>query len=147
MESPICDLIRLANSSLKDLASVKVIVGEIIRLENNIAIIPISKVKCSFAAGGTEMSKNVKNEGLTKLPFGGATAGNLNIVPIAFLVVHNDKIEVLHLEDNTHIIEKVIDSVPGVVDKIKEMITGEVKDEEVERDKSIKIDWCNSIFF
>lgn len=140
MESPICDLLRLANASLKDLASVKVIVGETIKLENGVNIIPISKVKCSFAAGGTEMAKNVKSEGLNKLPFGGATGGNLNIVPIAFLVVHNDKVEVLHLEDNTHIIEKIIDSIPNVFDKIKEMITEDVKEQEVELDKKIIID-------
>lgn len=140
MESPICDLLRLANSSLKDLASIKTIVGETIILDNGIAVIPISKVKCTFAAGGTEMQKKERNDNLNKLPFGGATGGNLNITPIAFLVVHKDKVDVLHLEDNTHIIEKLIDNIPMFSEKIKELFTNKVEDREIIKEKSIKID-------
>ncbi len=139
MESPICDLLRLANSSLKELANIKTIVGDTIVLDNGIVIIPISKVKCTFAAGGTEMQKKERNDSYNKLPFGGATGGNLNIIPIAFLVVHKDKVEVLHLEDNIHIIEKMIDSIPSFADKIKEIFTNNVEDNEIIKEKNIKI--------
>ena len=116
MEHPICDLLKLSNESLKNLINVNAIVGNAVKLENNITVIPISRIKCSFVAGGTEFEKN-KN--LEHLPFGGATGGNVNIIPIAFLVVNQNDVKILHLENNTHLIEKVVDEIPEFIEKVK----------------------------
>lgn len=136
MGHPICDLLKLSNESLQSLINVNTIVGQTINIGNNISIIPISRIKCSFAAGGTEFEKN---KSLEQLPFGGATGGNVNIIPIAFLIINKEDIKVLHLENNTHLIEKVIDEFPSVVEKIKEMFSKKVNTEEVEYEKTIKI--------
>ena len=58
MEHPICDLLKLSNDSLKNLINVDTIVGKPVTLSEEIVVIPISKIKCSFAAGGTEVEKN-----------------------------------------------------------------------------------------
>lgn len=136
MEHPICDLLKLSNESLKSLINVNTIVGNPVRLENNITVIPISRIKCSFAAGGTEFEKNKTIE---QLPFGGATGGNVNIIPIAFLVVNNEEVKILHLEQNTHLIEKVVDEIPNFFEKIKAFFSKEVSTEEVEFEKSVKL--------
>ena len=57
MEHPICDLLKLSNESLKNLINVDTIVGQAINVHDGIIVIPISKIKCSFAAGGTEFEK------------------------------------------------------------------------------------------
>lgn len=134
MEHPICDLLKLSNESLKNLINVNTIVGEAVKLENDITIIPISKIKCSFAAGGTEFEKN---KTLEKLPFGGATGGNVNIIPIAFLVINQEQVKILHLENNTHIIEKAMDEIPGIFEKIKEAFIGKTDVDEVEVEKKV----------
>ncbi len=136
MEHPICDLLKLSNESLKNLINVDTIVGKAINVHDGIIVIPISKIKCSFAAGGTEFEKN---RTLEKLPFGGATGGNVNIIPIAFLVVRNDDIKVLHLENNTHLIEKAMDEIPNIFEKIKNMFFNENGNEEKEIEKTIII--------
>lgn len=136
MEHPICDLLKLSNESLKNLISVDTIVGNPVKLESNVTVIPISKIKCSFVAGGTEFEKNKNFE---KMPFGGATGGNVNIIPIAFLIVNQDDVKILHLESNTHLIEKMMDEVPSLIDKIKVMFNKSVTVEENEIDKTIKI--------
>lgn len=137
MEHPICDLLKLSNESLKNLINVDTIVGKAVNLENNVSIIPISKIKCSFAAGGTEFEKE-KN--LDHLPFGGATGGNVNIIPIAFLVINKDDVKILHLENNTHLIERAIDEFPNLIDKIKEMFSKKNDEtEEVEIEKTVVI--------
>lgn len=136
MEHPICDLLKLSNESLKNLINVNTIIGEAICLGNDISIIPVSKIKCSFAAGGTEFDKN---KSLEQLPFGGATGGNVNIIPIAFLVIKKEDVKILHLENNTHLIEKAMDEVPILIEKIKEMFSKNVKTEEVEYEKSVKL--------
>lgn len=136
MEHPICDLLKLSNESLKGLINVNTIVGNPVRLENNITVIPISRIKCSFAAGGTEFEKNKTIE---QLPFGGATGGNVNIIPIAFLVVNNEEVKIPHLEQNTHLIEKVVDEIPNFFEKLKSIFSKEVNTEEIEFEKSVKL--------
>lgn len=136
MEHPICDLLKLSNESLKNLINVDTIVGNPVKLENNITIIPISRIKCSFVAGGTEFEKN-KN--LEQFPFGGATGGNVNIIPIAFLVVKQNDVQILHLESSTHLIERMVDEVPIFIDKIKSMFVKDVQVEENEIEKTVKI--------
>lgn len=136
MEHPICDLLKLSNESLKNLINVDTIVGKAVKLENNITVIPISKIKCSFVAGGTEFEKN---KSLEQLPFGGATGGNVNIIPIAFLVINNEEVKILHLEQNTHLIEKVVDEFPSFIEKMKSFFSKEVNTKEVEIEKSVKI--------
>lgn len=136
MEHPICDLLKLSNESLKNLINVNAIVGNAVKLENNITVIPISRIKCSFVAGGTEFEKN-KN--LEHLPFGGATGGNVNIIPIAFLVVNQNDVKILHLENNTHLIEKVVDEIPEFIEKVKSMFTKNIEVNESEIEKKVKI--------
>ena len=55
-------------------------------------------------------------------PFGGATGGSVNIVPVAFLVIDESGTKILHLDDSVHLYEKIIDSAPDVIDKFKSMI-------------------------
>lgn len=136
MEHPICDLLKLSNESLKNLINVDTIVGKPVVLKDDITIIPISKIKCSFAAGGTEFEKNKQ---LEQLPFGGATGGNVNIVPIAFLVMRKEEVKILHLENNTHLIEKAMEELPVIFEKIKSLFSKNVDMEEVEMDKTIKV--------
>ncbi|GAA3320499.1 hypothetical protein GCM10020331_031750 [Ectobacillus funiculus] len=41
----------------------------------------------------------------------------MSITPIAFLVVNGKGIKVLHLDENTHLLDKVIDMAPQAVEK------------------------------
>ena len=134
MEHPICDLLKLSNDSLKNLINVDSIVGKPVTISKDVVIIPISKIKCSFAAGGTEFEKN---KTLEQLPFGGATGGNVNITPIAFLVIRDNDVKILHLDNNTHLIEKAMDELPAIFEKLKDMFFKNVNDEEIEVEKSI----------
>lgn len=135
MNHPICDLLKLSNESLKNLINVDTIIGKTVILDNGVSIIPVSKIKCSFAAGGTEFEKL---KSLEQLPFGGATGGNVNIIPIAFLVVMSNDVKILHLEDNTHLIEKAIEEVPILIEKIKSFIFNSPSSKEVEKEKIVK---------
>ena len=116
--------------------NVDTVVGKTIQLDNEVSIIPISKIKCSFAAGGTEFEKNKM---LEQLPFGGATGGNVNIVPIAFLVIRKDEFKVLHLNDQTHLFENLLNEIPNIFDKLKQMFNKNIQTEEVEFNKNIKL--------
>lgn len=105
--------------SLKELTDVNIIVGDKI-VYNNISVVPISKVKCGFVSGGIDQ---LKKQGYSDIsPFGGGAGGTLNITPVAFLAFVNDDVKVLHLDDNSHILEKIIDFVPTTIKEVMKNI-------------------------
>lgn len=117
-EHPIQKLMTTAMENLKALVDVNTIIGEPIQSPDGSVILTVSKVGFGFAAGGSEFGK--ENGG--KLPFGGGSGGGVSITPIAFLVVNGKGIKVLHLDENTHLIDKVIDMAPQAVEKIQDML-------------------------
>lgn len=108
--------------SIKDMIDVDTIVGEMMQIGDDIGIIPISKVKCMFATGGTDQG-NVKPSNEQQYPFGGATGGSVTITPIAFLTVIRGDVKLLHLEDKTHLNEMLIEKIPTTIASIKDLFT------------------------
>lgn len=128
-EHPIQGLMQTAMENIKEMVDVNTIVGDPVETPDGSVILPISKVGFGFAAGGSEFtgesanSSNAMN-GSDAMPFGGGSGGGISITPIAFLVVGNSGVKVVPLDNQTHILERLIDSAPQVVDKIQSMIKG-----------------------
>lgn len=121
LEHPISDLLKISMNSIKEMTDVNTVIGDIYKINNEISVIPISKVKCSFISGGIDQKiETIKDN--NQYPFGGATGGSVNITPIAFLVIEKDNSKILHLEDSAYLWEKIIDVTPEMIDKLKQMI-------------------------
>lgn len=117
-EHPIQSLMTTAMENLKALVDVNTIIGEPIQSPDGSVILTVSKVGFGFAAGGSEFGKDSGG----KRPFGGGSGGGVSITPVAFLVVNGKGIKVLHLDENTHLLDKVIDMAPQAVEKIQDML-------------------------
>ena len=128
MGHPICDLLKLSNESLQSLINVNTIVGQTINIGNNISIIPISRIKCSFAAGGTEF-KN-ENSKDNRLPFGGGSGAAVSIHPVAFIIINEGTIKLLPAYNESSI-DKIINYVPDMIEKANNFIK---KDNEKDED-------------
>ena len=130
-EHPIQNLMNTAMSNLKEMIDVNTIVGEAIETVNGTVIIPISKVSFGFAAGGSEFSGETvdeyEREGIDeaityRLPFGGGSGAGVNIIPVGFVVVSgNDdsKCPKFIPVDHCNAIDKLLDYVPNVLDKLE----------------------------
>lgn len=129
MENQISELFKISTESLKNIVDVDTIVGKTIVLEPSIAIVPVSKVKTTFATGGTEQNKPKLDN---NYPFGGATGGSVTITPVGFLVVNNGDVKLFHLEENTHIFEKIIDQVPEAINALKDLLHAKPKTSTIE---------------
>src|SRR5690606_41178919 len=89
-------------------------------------ILPISRVGVGFVAGGSEIrmdqenanQSNDQHQASVSLPFGGGSGGGVSITPIAFLVVGAQGVKVVPLDSQTHLLDKVIDSAPTIIDKM-----------------------------
>ncbi len=128
-DHPIQGLMKTAMEQITEMVNVNTIVGDAIETGDGDVIMPISRVNFGFAAGGsdfnTEKSKEVGEEAKhasVQLPFGGGSGGGVSITPIAFLVVGKQGVRVVPLDNQTHIVERLIDSAPHVVDRIQGML-------------------------
>ncbi|WP_335872209.1 GerW family sporulation protein [Bacillus sp. 2205SS5-2] len=125
-DHPIEGLMTTAMESLKEMIDVNTIIGDPVETPDGSVILTVSKVGFGFAAGGSEFvieSKDSKNGGGTsKQPFGGGSGGGVSITPIAFLIVNGQGVKMLHLDENTHLLEKILDLAPGAFEKIQGMM-------------------------
>lgn len=103
MENQINEIMKLSLDNMRNLIDVNVIVGKEIKTDKGI-VIPISKVKCSFAGGGIDQKKYRDD----KNPFGGGTLANITISPVAFLVCTDD-VKLLHIDESSHNFEKLVE--------------------------------------
>ncbi|SFK92648.1 sporulation protein YtfJ [Paenibacillus sp. 1_12] len=136
-EHPIQGLMKTAMENIKEMVDVNTIVGDPVETPDGSVIMPISKVGFGFAAGGSEFgaedpatggsSGTGRHDGANaqvSLPFGGGSGGGVSITPIAFLVVGKQGVKIVPLDNQTHLLERLIDAAPSVVDRIQSMMKG-----------------------
>ena len=112
---PIREFTEATLNDLRSLVDVNTIVGEPITA-NGMVIIPVSKVHFGYGVGGSDLP-------VEKAPmFGGATAGGVTIQPLAFLVVRDNDVTLLPVPTADNTSDRIVNAVPGVVDKILGMI-------------------------
>ena len=145
-EHPIEGLMITAMNSIKDMIDVNTIIGEPIKVKENIIIIPISKVTFGFAAGGSEFSdetitqynKRDKDEQINyKLPFGGGAGAGVAINPVAFIIINNDNVK---LTPVTHasVLDKLLDYVPDLLEKTSDVMNKCINSKKEEIKKVLK---------
>lgn len=122
--------------NLKEMIDVNTIIGDPVETPDGSVILTVSKVGFGFAAGGSEFgnqqdsqqsqgsqgSQQGSSNGGKEMPFGGGSGGGVSITPIAFLVVSNTGIKTIHLDNSTHLYERILDLAPGVIDKLQHLM-------------------------
>jgi sporulation protein YtfJ len=136
-DHPIQGLMTTAMENLKEMIDVNTIIGDPVETPDGSVILTVSKVGFGFAAGGSEFTlegSSSQGEGKSKQqPFGGGSGGGVSITPIAFLIVNSHGVKMLHLDESTHLYEKILDLAPQAVDKIQQMMSK--KDENNQSDQ------------
>lgn len=131
-DHPIQGLMKTTMESIKEMVDVNTIVGDPVESSDGQVIIPISRVSFGFASGGTEFNGNDRNNneertsGENKLPFGGGTGAGVSIQPVAFIVVGNGNMKLLPVDQNTNILNNILDIIP----KMATSIQNKLKDKE-----------------
>ena len=96
---------------LKDIIDANTIIGKTIKLSENIAIIPISKVSVGLVTGGGEMP--VKRKNLTSL---GSTTG-FTLIPIGFLTISGQGVNYISTSIAEPSTTKLIETFATIYDK------------------------------
>ena len=108
-----------AMQKVKEMIDANTIIGEPITAADGTKLIPVSKVTLGLAGGGGDgKKKEAPADG-----FGGGFGAGVSIMPVAFVVVKGESVSLLYVappEKTT--LDKVIETVPVVIDKITEFI-------------------------
>lgn len=118
---PIESLVYTSLKNLEEIVDVNTIIGNPLKTTHGETIIPVSKVSFGFAAGGTQFLNNA-NAIENTYPFGGGSGGGVSITPVAFLVVGKEGVNVKHLSEDVHVLDKVMDLIPSAIEKMKDRL-------------------------
>lgn len=148
-DHPIEGLMKTAMESIKEMTDVNTVVGDAVEAPDGTVIIPISRVSCGFAAGGSEFAiyndggnkshiysdrggehhqsgGNGGNGGSSQLPFGGGSGAGMSVQPVGFLVVGHGQVRMMSVAGHNTYLERLVDMTPQVFDKIQSIV-GEMK--------------------
>lgn len=114
-ENPINNLLDISLENIGRMVDINKVIGTPMRVDENNIVIPVSRVTFGFGAGGSEFSsKNGPKAYDLELseelfPFGGGSGGGVNIAPVAFLKISNGSMEILNVNKDNGIVDKLFD--------------------------------------
>lgn len=98
---------------IRTMIDADVIVGKAIEVDG-VTVVPVSKVSFGLASGGSDFPSKTA----AKTVFGGGGGAGVNITPVTFLVIKNGNVKAIPITSEITTIDKAIDMVPDVVDKV-----------------------------
>ncbi len=114
MENQLTELIGTIMGELKEISRTEAIVGEPVSLGDKM-VVPITKLSLGFAVGGGEGKAPEKGSS-----FGGAGGGGAKVEPVGFIVIQEDNVSFLPTKPGKF--EGLIDAIPGVINKVKDIL-------------------------
>lgn len=123
-EHPILDLMATTIEKVKQMVDGETVIGSPIKVDDNVSIIPVSKISMGFASGGSDLpSKNPKEL------FGGGGGAGVNVTPVAFLIVESGKVRLLQLARDGETIDRLVNMIPDAVNQVSSFIKKDKKEE------------------
>jgi len=128
-QHPVSEFTASVLSNLRSLVDVNTVIGDPISTQDGVVIIPVSKVNFGFGSGGGDIPVSAPEK------FAGITGGGVTIMPLGFLVINGSDVSLLHMQIAENTNDRIVNAVPGILDKILGMIPKKKKDaEDVEED-------------
>lgn len=126
-------LITSAMGKIHEMADANAILGEPVKLEGGVTVIPVSKVSYGFAGGGSDLPSKSEKE-----LFGGGSGAGITVSPMGFLVISNGEVQLLQLNLDVSASSAIVNMVPEVFNKVAGLF------KKKETDKSDKDDRDNT---
>ena len=106
---------------IKKMVDANTVVGEAIKTDDGVTIIPISKVSIGYGGGGSDFA--TKNPNNNENPFGGGVGMGVKVTPVAFLVVKEGSVRMLPVAAPANTTaDRLVEMLPDTLDKIASFI-------------------------
>ena len=117
-KSSAAGILETTIEKVKDLVNVSTIIGEPMKVEGGVTIIPVSKVTYGFASGGSDFPSK-SNQDI----FGGGGGAGVTILPVAFLVIDAyGNVDIKHITAFDNAAERIVGLVPEMFDKVSNAV-------------------------
>ena len=131
--NPVSDLMGATIEHLKAVADANAVIGTPIQAEG-VTLIPVSRLSVGVASGGTEFS--TKKQAAGESSFGGGGGASAKLEPVAFLVIREGTVKLLPVAPGPMTTaDRVIETVPEVVDKVTDFIQSQQEKNDQEPSK------------
>ena len=126
-DNQVNNLLGVTMDKIKQMVDVNTVIGDPVTTPDGTTVIPVSRVSYGFASGGSDLpSKAQPSAGL----FAGGSGAGITISPIAFLTIHQGNVRVLQIEPYLSSVDRALEKVPDVVDKVTSLFQKEDRKEE-----------------
>ncbi len=130
MSHPIESMLGVSMEKIREMVDVNTIIGSPMSTpDGEITIIPVSKVSFGFGSGGSDIP--TKKDGQN---FGGGAGAGVTISPLAFLVIKKNDVELLQISDENGKLSKILESIPGAMNKVLDMFKKKKKEKDSNKD-------------
>lgn len=137
MSNKVSEMFDGLTDNFKGMIDANSVVGEPIIVGNGTMIVPISKVSFGFGGGGCEFDrKNNEPETPNDKNFGGGMGGGASVDAMAFLVINNGNVRLIPMGNELSPVDKLIDLVPELVDKVNDFFAAIRKKKAVEKNEN-----------
>ena len=123
-ENQVNNLLGVTMDKIKQMVDVNTVIGSPVTTPDGTTVIPVSRVSYGFASGGSDLPS--KTQPAAGLFAGGSGAG------IAFLTIHEGHVRVLQIEPYLSSVDRALEKVPDVVDKLSALFQKEEKEKAPE---------------
>lgn len=124
-------LITSAMGKIHEMADANAILGEPVKLEGGVTVIPVSKVSYGFAGGGSDLPSKSEKE-----LFGGGSGAGITVSPMGFLVISNGEVQLLQLNLDVSASSAIVNMVPEVFNKVAGLFKKKETDKPDKDDKA-----------
>lgn len=126
MSKNVSEILNASMSKIRDMVDANTVVGTPITVSEKVTLIPVSKVTFGVASGGTDLAAKAPASSGT---FGGGAGCGVKIMPVAVIAVQDDRVRLLPIDEPAGTAaERLVEMLPGLVDKITELLPGHKED-------------------
>ena len=125
-------LMGTSMEKIRELVDVNTIIGDPVTSPDGTVVIPVSKVSFGFVSGGSDIPSSVPKE-----VFAGGSGAGVTIKPQAFIVIKRDgDVELMELGAKGSPVEGLIEGVPGLISKVKDLFGKKNEDDDNEESET-----------
>lgn len=123
-EGQVNNILGVTMEKVKEMVDVNTVVGDPIITPDGTTLIPVSRLSYGVVSGGSDLPSKASP---SKELFAGGSGVGVTVYPVAFISISNGNVKMLQIEPYYNSLDRVIDRVPDVVDKISALFKKDEK--------------------
>ena len=127
-DNQVNNLLGVTMDKIKQMVDVNTVIGSPVTTPDGTTVIPVSRVSYGFASGARTFLENPACRGVVC----GGQRRRHHHQPIAFLTIHEGHVRVLQIEPYLSSVDRALEKVPDVVDKLSALFQKEEKEKAPE---------------